>query len=254
MAKDTLLEIVQDILSDSDGDNVNAISDTVEATQCATIIRNEFLDIVDNMDLSHHKQVRQLTATGSSTPNVMTRPEGFHDIAWIKYDKKTDASADPAFNRVYWMEPEEFINMMTSLNASDSNVGTTTLDTSVVLNHYNDRAPMYYTILEGYDDIIFDAYDSDLETNLQTSKSMAYGVQRPTLTIADATVPDLPQDLMQLLKNRSRAMFFDLYKDGVTREVDRKQRRSEVRAQRLRHIANQNRRRDQRRTPDYGRK
>lgn len=253
MAKDTLLEIVQDILSDGDGDEINSIGDTVESEQVATIIKQEFLMIADQMDLEHHKQVSQLTATSSSTPSTMTRPEGFYDIAWIQYDKRVAATDDPDFQEVLYMPTVEFVRLTMGLNASDSNVGQYTVN-STSFNCYNDRAPTYYTFLDGYDSIVFDAYDSDLETNLQASKSLAYGVQRPTLTIADATVPDLPQNLMSLLRNRSRAMFFDLYKDGTTKEIDKRQRNSEVRAQRQRHIAAQNRRKLQRRTPNYGRK
>jgi hypothetical protein len=253
MAKDTLLEMVQDILSDSDGDDVNSIGDTVESEQCASVIKQEFLMIADQMDLEHHKGVTQLTATGASTPSIMTRPEGFYDIAWVQYDKRVAAGGDPDFQEVLYMPNDMFVRMVMALNASDTTVDQYTVN-SISFNCYNDRAPRYYTFLDGYDSIVFDAYDSNLETNLQASKSLAYGVQRPTLTIADATVPDLPQNLMSLLRNRSRAMWFDLYKDGTTKEIDKRQRNSEVRAQRQRHIAARNRRKDQRRTPDYGRK
>jgi hypothetical protein len=169
------------------------------------------------------------------------------------YDKRTTAGGDPDFQAVLYLPPDELVKMSTGLNASATNVATQTLN-SIVFNFFNDRAPTYYTILDGYDDLMFDAYDVALEANLQTSKSMAYGVQRPTLTIADSSVPDLPQNQMSLLKNRARAMYFDLFKDGTTKEIDKRMRNSEVRSQRMRHIAAKNRRTDQRRTPDYGRK
>lgn len=253
MAKTTLLEIVQDILSEADSDDINSIGDTVESEQCAGVVKQEFLNIVDQMDLEHHDTVVQLTATGAATPAVMIRPEGFYDFHWIRYDKRNDAGGDPAFSDVYYMAATDFIKMQSSMTASDSIVDQQTVG-GAVLNCYNDRSPTYYTFLDGYDNIVFDAYDSNLETNLQASKSMAFGTQRPTLTIADATVPDLPQNLMTLLRNRSRAMYWDLYKDGVTKEIDKRQRNSEVRSQRQRHIAAQNRRKDLRRTPDYGRR
>ena len=252
MAKDTLLEIVQDILSDADGDEVNSISDTIESMQCARIVRNEFKDIADNFDLRHYETLTKLTASGSSTPCLMTRPEGFHDIKWIKYDKRLTAGGDPDFQVVSYMEPTSFIDMCHARTSSDSDVETMTLSSSGhSLLIKNDKAPTYWTLLEGYDDIIFDSYDSSLETNLQESKSLAYGTQRPTLTLADSSVADLPLNLMQLLKNRSRAFFFDVFKDGTTREVDKRQRNSEVRAQRYRHIKNKG---IDRTGPNYGRK
>ena len=42
MAKMTLLAMVQDILNDMDGDEVNSISDTVEAEQVAQIIKTTY--------------------------------------------------------------------------------------------------------------------------------------------------------------------------------------------------------------------
>jgi len=240
-------------MSDGDGDEINSIGDTVESEQVANIVKQEFLMIADQFDLEHHKQVRGLTATSSSTPTVMTRPEGFYDIAWIKYDKRTTAGGDPDFQYVEYMPTDEFDDLVSGLNVSDTNVGSQTIN-GLTYNHYNDRQPTYYTFIHGYDSIVFDAYNSTLESNLQASKAKAYGIQRPTLSIADASVPDLPQNLMTLLRNRSRAMYFDLFKDGVTKEIDKRQRNSEVRAQRQRHIAAANRRKLQRRTPDYGRK
>ena len=41
--KFTLLEMVQEILSDMDSDEVDSIEDTVEAEQVATIVRSTYL-------------------------------------------------------------------------------------------------------------------------------------------------------------------------------------------------------------------
>lgn len=252
MAKDTLLEIVQAILSDIDGDEVNSISDTVESDQVARVVRNEFYDIVDNYDIEHVKTLSKLQATSSSTPTAMTRPEGFHQIEWVKYDKRISSGDSPDFEYINYLQPAEFLDLCHRRTASDTDVSQMTLSGSThVLNIKNDIAPTYWTILEGYDELIFDSYNSSLETNLQASKSLVYGIQRPTLALSDTAVPDLPQNLMQLLKNRARAFCFDTMKDGVTREVDRRRRNSEVRQQRLRHVLKPYK---DRTGPDYGRK
>lgn len=254
MAKETLLEMVKDILSDGDGDEINSIGDTVESEQLATIIKQEFLMIADQMDLEHHKTIRRLTATSDTTPAQMTRPEGFYDIEWIKYDKRLTSGGAPEYEQVTYLPPHEFIELSVNLRESDSNTVTMAVN-SHSLNIRNDKHPTYWSFIDGYDNIVFDSWLDSLDTTaLVAAKSLAYGTQRPTLTIANASVPDLPQNLMSLLRNRSRSMFFDLYKDGTTKEIDKRQRNSEVRAQRQRHIAAQNRRKLQRRTPDYGRK
>lgn len=254
MAKETLLDIVQDILSDSDGDDVNSISDTIESDQCARVVRTAFNNIVDGSDLKHHETILRLTATGASTPNVMTRPEGFHDIEWIKYDVKITAGGDQNYEDVYFMEPERFLEYTSARTLSDTNVEGVTLDSGHVVLVRNDVRPRYWTMMEDYDDIIFDAYDSVVETNLQNSKSLAYGKLKPTLALSDSATPDLPKNLFNRLKNDARALYFDLYKDGVTSEIDRLRRRSEVRTQRDRHVTKYAERTTETTGPDYGRR
>ncbi len=108
MAKTTLLDLVQGILSDADGDEVNAIADTIESDQCARVIRDEFRIIADENDLKMQVSLTQLTATGTSTPTQMTRPEGFHSIEWIKYDRRVSGS-DPKFEDISYRDPSSFI-------------------------------------------------------------------------------------------------------------------------------------------------
>lgn len=253
MAKDTLLDIVQDILSDADGDEVNSISDTVESDQCARVVRNEFKTIVDEFDIKMHETLTQLQATSSATPAQMTRPEGYHSIETIWYDRRVDSGGDPRFEEVCFRDPESFLEFTMTRTASDSDVETMTLGNSGYnLQIKNDQAPQFWTILEGYDDIVFDSYDSALETNLQTSKSLVKGVQRPTLTLADGTVPDLPLNLMQLLKNRARSFYFDVYKDGATPGVARRESHSEVRSQRKKYVTKKLQ--QERSGPNYGRR
>jgi len=254
MAKPTLIEIVQDILSDADGDEVNDVDDTIESTQCARVIQDTFRNIVDRYDLKVHNQLDQLTATDSNTPTVMDRPEGLFDIKEIQYDKREEAGDDPAYQRVQYMDPLDFLTMTGSRTSSDSTITAMALtggsNHSILIR--NDQAPTFYTQLEGYDSFVFDAYDVALEANLQTSKTLVYGTVKPTLSLTSAAVIDLPEHLYTLLRNDARAFFFDLYKDGATREVDKRQRRSEVRSQRERYLTRNQQERQS--GPDYGRK
>jgi len=252
MAKTTLLAIVQDILSDADSDDVNSINDTVEADQAARVVRDCFDQIVDLHDLEHIKTIKQLTATSSTTPNVLQRPEGFHTVEWVKYDAKTSATDPQNFQMVHYMEPDRFLERVHYRNTDDSTVDAVTLSTGLILPIINNRAPEVYTVMDsGSDELVFDSYNSDLETNLQASKSIAYGTQRPTLTLSDTATMVLPRHLETLVKREARALFFDLYKDGTTREIDRTRRRAEVRAQRHRNIIKNT---DNDNRPDYGRK
>jgi hypothetical protein len=253
MAKTTLLEVVQDILSDADGDDVNSITDTVESDQCARVVRDTYNQLMDLHDLEHIKTLKQLEATSGTTPNVMSRPEGFHTIEWVRYDKRAAATDPQKLEYVDYVTPDAFVGRVAGRNTDDSTVDAITLSTGAVLPIINDQAPTFYTIMdEGGDELVFDSYDSNLETNLQASKSLSYGSMRPTLALADTTTFDsVPEYLVVLIKRESRAMFFDLYKDGITSEIDRTRRRAEVRAQRQRNIVKDT---DNNNYPDYGRK
>jgi len=250
MSKPTLIDFVQDILSDADGDSVNSITDTVESDQCARIVREVFDRIVDTHDSEHIKTLKQLDATSAATPNVMTRPEGYFEIEFVRYDKRVTAGGDQKYQDVYYKGVYDFINMVSSRSTSDSDVTAVTLSTGHIIPVKNDTAPTYYTLMdEGSDELVFDSYDSALETNLQQSKSLIYSSVKPTLVLADATEISLPKHLATLVKTDARAMYFDLFKDGITSEVDRARRRAEVRSQRQRHIIKNE---DNDNGPNYG--
>jgi len=243
--------MVQDILSEADGDAVNSITDTVESDQCARVIRDVWNTIVDTHDFGFIKTLKQLDATSGTTPNVMTRPEGYYNIEFVRYDKRATAGADQNYEDIHYMKVYDFIDLCSARATSDSNVSAITLSTGHIIPVKTDVAPTYYTIMdEGSDELVFDSYDSDLDTNLQQSKSLVYASVKPTLTLADATEISLPKHLATLVKTQSRAMYFDLYKDGITSEIDRARRRAEVRAQRLRNVVKNT---DNDNGPDYGR-
>ena len=211
MAKITLLEIVQDILSDADSDDVNSINDTVESDQCARLIRDVYLQVCDNHDLEYIKKVEQLDATSASTPTVMTRPSGFHTIELVKYDCRTSAGGDQSFQEMTYYEVDYFLQLAHGLTVSNSNVEEMTLSTGLVIPVHNDRAPSRYTVMDdGSDELVFNAYNSSLETNLQTSKSLVYGSQRPTLSLSDSSTLDLPEHLETLVKREVFFQIFDL--------------------------------------------
>lgn len=84
--KYTLLEMVQDILSNMSSDEINSISDSPEALQVATIIKQKYFDIISRVPLPEHEQLIQLQSSqDASTPVLMYIPEGIADMKWLKY-------------------------------------------------------------------------------------------------------------------------------------------------------------------------
>lgn len=251
MARPTLLDLTQRILSAMDSDSVNSISDTLEAEQVADIIRETYLDIVDEYDLKATHTIFKLTASGTTArPTHMSLPEGYHSVEWIAYDKRADSSATQrVFTKISYMEPGEFISLLNSRNNDDSTVDVISDPTGVELLISNNSHPSYWTTFDG-NLFVFDSYDSSIDTTLQSSKTQVYGQVTNDLTISDTAVIDLPQELYNLLRNQARETCFELFKDGAPTKVQRMSERARIRVGRTKdplRFGNDNQ-------PNYGRK
>jgi hypothetical protein len=86
MAQQTLLQMVQSILSRLDSDNVNSIGDTVESMQVAQIIKDKYNDIVARGTLTIEEQLFQLNPSDSvSAPTLMYLPDNVYGVSWLRY-------------------------------------------------------------------------------------------------------------------------------------------------------------------------
>jgi hypothetical protein len=253
MAKPTLLEMVQDILGDMDADEVNSISDTAEAEQVASIIRNTYRSIVEEYDLQATEVGFRLDASGTSArPTHMTIPDAVFDVTRIRYDVRNASGDPPSYRDIPYCEPGDFLDLASNNDSTASNYqDVTDTETSFVLSIRNDEPPSCYTSLDGGITLIFDSFDSALESTLQQSKTQCLGHQRVDLTIADTSEIDLPETMQQLVYNDAREMCFDLFKDGAPRKVNERARYARLKAKerknKLATPADLN-------LPDYGRR
>jgi hypothetical protein len=193
--KMTLLQIVQDILNDMSSDQVNTISDTVEAAQVAQIVKTTYLFLMNQLDRPHLGTLLQLEAGTPTYPTRMKMPEDVSRILWIKYNMQESGATDKDIRTVEYKKPEDFIDLLYRRSSSASNVTVVTEPNSTApLLIHNDRSPSYWT---SFDDeyIWMDAYDSDVETNLQASKVLCHGIQEATWSSTDTFVPDLPSHM-----------------------------------------------------------
>lgn len=195
----TLLELIQRILSSIKGEEVNSYDDTAESLVVRDIIKECFYNIISNQDFPEMKSLFELNASGiSNKPTFMTMPAPVVGIEWVKYNKATLEDPTARYEYVTYLPFEEFAERMHQLDPSADNVGSYSLDSlaggTFDVYYQNDKAPDYYT---SYDDntILFDSYDSDVDTTLQTSKSLAYGLL--THTWVDDNNATLPLDAQQ---------------------------------------------------------
>jgi len=205
MPRYTLLEMVQDILSDLDSDEVNSINDSVEALQVAQILKSTYFNIIDGRDWPHLYEFFQLEASGTTDrPTHMHLPDDVIDLSWVKYDCKESGETRDRIKPMVYKSPEEFTNILEQRDSTDTTVDEVADPTGINLNIHNDRAPQYYTSFDN-EYVVFDAYDALVENTLQTSKTQGYGKVYPTWTTSDTFVADLPTQAFSYLLNEAKS-------------------------------------------------
>lgn len=207
--KYTLLEIVQEILSDMDSDEVNSIDDTVESQQVASIVRSAYMAIMSNRNWAHlRKLVNLVNSTTPAQPTHMYLESPIKEMVYVNYNcVKPDQQNRRIYQTMKWLEPDAFLRRQNALNSDLANVDVIQDPTGIELLIRNDKNPEYFT---SFDDnaLVFDSYLSSVENTIQSSKVQACAYVMPTWTHLDDAVPDLPDEAFTLLieEAKSRAM------------------------------------------------
>ena len=249
MAKFSLLDMVQDILNDIDSDEVNSIDDTVEALQVAQIVKSTYFAMMSNRNWAHLRQSIQLTPTTNlAQPTHMYVKEDIKELDFINYDSRDEAGTRAKWVRMEWREPEEFLKVVNSYNELNDNVDVVNDDSGLDITIMNDRHPTLYT---SFDDktLVFNAYDSVRESNLQSTYVQAMAYVMPKWIPADDFIPDLPDEafiaLIEEAKSRASLKLRQVADQKAEQESNRQQR----------WLSRKNRRIEGGiRYPDYGRR
>lgn len=207
MAKLTLLDMTQNILSAMDSDVANSIDDTVEAVQVAELVKEAFFDLMSQREWPFLFTLASLEALGDvNNPTKMKIPETWNKIKWVKYNKQ----------EVEYLAPEEFKhiidNRTETANVTDAN------------GYAINRDPKYWT---SYDDVYihFDGYNKTVESTLQASKSVGYAGLQPTWTHSDTFIPAIPEKFFPTLLSEAKAQaFINLKQQQNVREERKAQR------------------------------
>lgn len=229
--KKTLLAMTQKILSSMDSDYVNSINDTVEAQQVAEIIQEVYGNMVVELDLPTHNLVTTLVALGDvNKPNYMQLSDDMGTINWIKYDSRTETNTDIQLKEITYLEPDMFHNHISSRNESSADVTVVTDFNGTKLLIKTNANPKYWT---SFDDeyIIFDSYDSVIDTTLQAAKSAISTSKFKTFTLSDTFIPDLPDRFFPLLQAEAKAQAFAELKQVSNNKAERTARVQRVKLQ-----------------------
>lgn len=206
--KFTLLDIVQQILSSMDSEEVNSIGDTAESRQVANIVRTAYYNILVRSNLPEHYKLFRLDASADpDSPVLMLKPSNVLKLDWIKYDVSEDTDDQiPNYQYITILPIQQFLDMTSKLDISEDFIESFTLNGQTFFFR-NDRRPTFCTIFEDQY-FIFDSYDSDEESTLQNSKTQCYGKVSPVFEMEDDFTPDLDDLQFALLLNEAKALAF----------------------------------------------
>lgn len=259
--KYTLLDMTQTILSSMDGEEINSINDNVEAQQVVKVIKTVYNDIVSRSGATAHKGMFNLTASGDNTkPVIMYKPTSIINIDWLKYNRYVLGDTDPDWYQLDYQPLEDFMHFSQQRKPSESDVETLTVSVDgfqLTFNYNNNNGPRYYTTLDDYT-LLFDSYDSTVDSTLQATKTIGYGTKDMTFTEVDGFIPNLQSDQFSLLLNEAKSLAWIELKQSAHPKAEKTAKDNWVHLSRSRHNVPGSPRVEDRNflynVPNYGRK
>lgn len=226
MRKMSLLDMVQDILSDMDSDEVNSIDDTTESLQVAQIIKTCYYEMLDNRNWPHMQKLIQLDHGGSlSQPNYLKLPDSLKELSNLEY-LKTNKEGSQFYKPVSYKHPDEFLSILNNRRADDPNVQVVTDNSGVTLRVYKNEDPMYWT---SFDDtyIVTDSYNKEVDDTLKRSKTQCIAFIYPSWSRSDDFIPDLPAEAFSALLEEAKSTCFLNLKQMPNQKAEQKAMRQQ---------------------------
>lgn len=209
--KMTLLEMVQDILSEMDSDEVNSLDDTIEAGQVATIIKNTYFLMCSNRNWGDENELTTLDHVGIiPMPTHLKIPDDIKKLDYLAYNNVKRGSDRDEYVTVKYKHPDEFLKMVQNRPSDKDHYQEVQDFGGVKMFIRNNQNPRYWT---SFDDqhIICDSYDITEDTTLKVSKTQAMVVRAPRWEYREDFVPKLPVEAFAaLLADAKGTAFFSL--------------------------------------------
>jgi len=220
--KRTLLDMVQNILSAMNGDEVNSIGDSVEALQVAEEVKTAYEILLQEYDLGYrHASVKLEPSNNPDRPTHMKLPDNIVQVFWVRYNNTADGPAE--WRPVQYLDPEAFVQRAIGI-ANQDRVKAVTDFNGTPLYVFANQTPRYYT---SFDEqwLIFDGYNDNVDTTLQSSKTLCWASVMPQFLMEDDFIPDLRPDLFpRLLSEAKSASFINLKQVSNSKEEQRSRR------------------------------
>jgi hypothetical protein len=237
-------------MAHTDGFEVATIDDTIEAQQVASVAEKVFYDLNDDIFGSDQLQeLIQLESLADNTkPNYLRLPDNASRInkAEVLYNTSTDV-AEIKMSSIEYLSPTDFLAYIGSRKVSTTNeIVTDYSGYRMVIE--NEQAPKYYT---DFDDehLVFDAYDSTVDSVLQASKSGILTTVQRVFTKTDSYVIDFPEWMHSTYLNAVMSEASMALREEPLPTIARLARIGIIKARKKERIGS-----NSRATMDYGRK
>ena len=218
--KDTLLDMVQEIMSDLDTDEVNSIFDTVESEQVAAILRRAYFNLMSNRNWPHLSKLIQFSPiTDYTRPTHLRMPSGIKELQVLKYDVRSGDETRRKYKDIDYKDPIEFLNYTNQRDSDEENVLLVNNGGGVELLITNDKKPKYWTSFNDID-IVFDSFDNTVSTVMENSKIQAQAYMQPTWEMDDDFVPDLPIEAFANLIEEAKSTAFLVLKKEANQKAE----------------------------------
>lgn len=231
MKKMTLLEMVQNIASALETDEVNSITDTTESLQIAEVIKETFYELFTNTDIPEMQGMVRLESVSSlDSPNYLKIPDGISKINSLRYKEFTSGQ----YFELKYVNPEIFIEHSFKIDPSLYTTGyVSTVDPDSGITYYvaNNGPPAFYTIF-GDKYVAFNSFDSAVENTVQGDNSIVFGQKNVEFNLDDAFVPPLDANLFPLLLAESKSVCFINQKQITSSKEEIRARRQKRKFQR----------------------
>lgn len=254
MAKLTLLEMTQNILSALDEDEVSNIDDTVSSQQVVEVLKEVYYQIVENNLVPELQQLFRLSAAPGGELALLTIPTNVSRLDSIKYNKIKTGATRPDYRTIKYMSPHEFLLLVDARDSTQSDVVEMTdpTSTNITINILNDQPPTWWT---SFDDqyIMFDAYDAVVDASgLDVAKTKCFGQIIPTWTASNSFVPDLDSNQFAYFLTEAKATCFANLKQSENPKTERQARQLKAKQQNDRFRTTRDKFKETQ--PDFGRR
>ena len=226
----TVLEIVEEILSDLDCDSVDSYTDTVEGEQVYSIVKATYFNLMASRMWPHLRQGVQLTALGAPTPTHLSLDTRVKELCFLNYDISENTATRKDYQAMKYLAVDEFLHKTNQEDDSSSEVDVIVDTSGIEIMVRNNQAPKYFTSFND-EEIVLDAYDSEVGTALLSTRVQAQAYIVPlwdSLSEGDAYVPDIPEEAVRVLVESAKSAA----SLKLTQTPDQKAEQESVRQQR----------------------